>query len=81
MNAEWLPIETAPKDGTSVDLWIVDGYRLADVRFTVPVESLGESPCWCEYTTDFHGYGDWGIYPIGREIVPSHWMPLPEPPK
>jgi hypothetical protein len=31
----WQPIETAPKDGTKIDLWHKDGYRVADCRWDI----------------------------------------------
>ena len=42
----WQPMDTAPKDGTMVDIWVVHGsvgYRLIDIR-------------WYE---KFHGEWDW----------------------
>lgn len=44
---EWQPIETAPKDGTVVDLWMVsddrpEGYREADAYW---VEDAGYDEC------------------------------------
>ena len=72
----WQPIETAPKDGTVVDLWArreqTDKYeRLADCH-------------WCGMT-DWLGneYDGWdGLSPGLRRTYdnPTHWMPLPEPP-
>lgn len=78
--SEWQPIDTAPKDGTTVllfrrlDPWNVIGYgrwistkwRLKDG--TTPIEG------WLSY-----GFDD----PPGNLGLggPTHWMPLPEPPK
>lgn len=67
--SEWMPIDTAPKDGTPIDIWIprFGGMRLTNMRFVRlsrnncffdPVES---GPCCVRDAT--------------------HWMPLPEPPK
>lgn len=62
--SEWQPIETAPKDGTKVLGW--DGGTMTTVE-------------WYE----LGGY--WSLLAVGAwaedsEWVPTHWMPLPEPP-
>jgi hypothetical protein len=62
----WQPIETAPKDGTEMLLYSpVDGVK----------------------SSHFEG-GVWQGFPwrspISRDFQaakPTHWMPLPEPPK
>jgi len=72
--ADWQPIETAPKDGTEVLLW---------------------GPyCGCPATAQWTGKA-WAAYWDGWRVVeymsdfgtdyrefdmPTHWMPLPEPP-
>jgi hypothetical protein len=77
----WQPIETAPRDGTSVDLW-VDGefpHRIANAEFREPTDGEWwahggdtiDTPdaTWC----DMFG-------PLGKEEQPTHWQPLPEAP-
>jgi hypothetical protein len=39
---EWQPIETAPRDGTVVDLWCKDGFRMTDQWWD---DSDGDA-CW-----------------------------------
>jgi len=68
----WQPIETAPKDGTIVDLWAylsgLDIYRrVADAS-------------WCDDS------GSWVVgKELGFEVeilgTPKLWMPLPTPPE
>jgi hypothetical protein len=62
---EWQPIETAPMDGTIVDLWLVankQGYRYANCW-------------WCpDRKTWANAIGDF------EESCATYWMPLPEPP-
>ncbi len=68
----WQPIETAPKDGTTVDVWAVwpyddhKGQRFTDVYIEdEPFEVVG--------AFDDRAFDeDWTF---------THWQPLPEPPK
>ena len=62
----WQPIETAPKDGTVIDLW-ADGQRLPNCKWRYG----GWSQEYAE-----HPSAHFDIYD-----EPTHWMPLPEPPK
>lgn len=64
---EWQPIETAPKDGTFVLLF---------------------TACGC--IEGFWSYGEWeqsvcaASYDMAHAYIecrPTHWMPLPPPPK
>lgn len=69
--SEWRPIETAPTDGTAVDLWIArddgTGFRATDSIFcdiwiipTYDDQKLGADPHNCSRIT--------------------HWMPIPAGP-
>ena len=64
---EWQPIETAPKDGTRILLYGYECETQWNVCYWVTEEEQGY--------TGWYGW-DWPAYE-----VPSHWMPLPEPPK
>lgn len=63
---EWMPIETAPKDGRSVLLWIPSSESWY-YRNTICGRWVGE-------------YQGWSIPGISG-LLPTHWMSLPEPPK
>lgn len=67
---EWKPIESAPKDGTEIDLWIVDPLMPMEFR---------EPNCWWRADAgrwmQMSGWVDTG------PCYATHWMPLPEPPK
>jgi hypothetical protein len=63
---EWQPIETAPKD-KPVLIW-VDGTTCIGIN-----TEDDEGPYWNEVRLDD---GAWG-----GEIYPTHWMPLPTPPR
>lgn len=72
---QWQPIETAPRDGTSVDLWGVNllshdkrSHRIAGVSFGSVRDWMGQ-----EREDWQHGRGE--------DFQPTHWMPLPAPPQ
>ena len=63
---EWQPIETAPKDGRWVLVFIPEAYNW----------HYGERHC-AKWVSRESG---WSMPGIGG-LSPTHWMPLPEPPK
>lgn len=62
----WLPIETAPKDETRVDLWCGGMFRFANCVWSE------EDNCWED---------DWGHLLKATTVAPTHWMPIPPAPK
>lgn len=62
----WQPIETAPRDGVTFDIWVPcedGGYRITDVQFSA------------------HGLLIKGGGPAELPRWPTHWMPLPPAPE
>jgi hypothetical protein len=72
---QWQPIETAPKDGTTVLVYCAadDGFNIIEARWHEFHRWKGE-PNSC----------GWDVCPFeadrSTEVFPSHWMPLPQPP-
>ena len=70
----WKPIETAPKDGTNV---------LVYERFPKWQKWVGKDEYDSYIEIGYYQDGDWCIRahvpPWNND--PTHWMPLPEPPK
>lgn len=69
----WQPIETAPKDGRDVLLYVVtplgDEWAMA----------IGMPEGWSGINVGkFSAFRGWEHMLSGK---PTHWMPLPEPPK
>ncbi len=78
----WQPIETAPKDGTLVLLFVPDGHTNGergpgvtvgsyDPRTQKEVDFAPHSPQWVCYDTDQEP----------SSCYPTHWMRLPSPPE
>ncbi len=69
----WQPIETAPKDGTEVDLFLTTGRE---------PDCFWKDGGWTRTVKDGDYMGEDGVqieYPKCN-IVATHWMPLPSPP-
>ena len=73
MADSWQPIETAPKDGTKVDLWVVSEHRAKGERCTA---------FWAREPFSFASKREsWrGIPHNPMNWKPTHWMPFPDPP-
>ena len=75
--SDWQPIETAPRDGTRVLLWF-------PFTLTVEVPGIAWIGLWAQRETDEADGNVCWIEPEHRDEClgePTHWMPLPEPPK
>lgn len=72
---KWRSINTAPKDGSEIDLW-VDDRRIADCCWRVPSSPKTDWPRekadWCYYHV---GWCEW--VEIGEE--PTHWLLVTPP--
>ena len=72
-NMEWQPIETAPKRG----LVLVGAYHALNGRWLIDAH---------EWDADTHddgnplGWRDWRYHMGNGTPLPTHWMPLPDPP-
>lgn len=81
--SEWQPIETAPKDGTVIDLWHEEFDRQADMYWGKPEHCCGEYGQYCD--SDWHSEPEgWVCSAVNQAIFAdgyTHWMPLPAPPK
>lgn len=72
----WRPIETAPKDGSTVLVWFSDLYNgTADLaRWDNDQYARKPRPYWTGNRERILGTVAY------RQGKPTHWMPLPEPP-
>ena len=67
---DWQPIETAPKDGTMVDLWVT-AFHGKNCRLT---------DMWWSESTGWRG-GRRSEFNEAMAKRATYWMPLPPPPK
>lgn len=77
---EWQPIETAPKDGTIVLLW---GEWAGEINGQSGIDTM-DIGSFIDGKSDYDG-DDWWLLVTGDAYAcwmrPTHWMPLPPPPK
>ena len=69
---EWQPIETAPRDGTTILVWQKGSVEFA--RWNTGPWNKMPRPFW-----DGTLAALWGKM-TARNHPPTHWMPLPPPP-
>jgi hypothetical protein len=69
--SEWQPIETAPRDGTNIQLWW-------PAEFHAPVTGHWNTGKWSNAGIGWKlsGWGD-----VISRSEPTHWMLLPKAPK
>ena len=71
----WLPIETAPKDGTRIMVFCPWVGVCGPANWDVCWFAKKPRPFWTHW-----GERIWGTS-REREDQPTHWMPLPDPPQ
>jgi hypothetical protein len=71
----WRPIESAPKDGTPVDLWMSRGYRVTDAHWG-EMEPDDDGEDW----PDHAWFDDHGDMVEGEDNRATHWRPVPDAP-
>lgn len=75
--AAWEPIETAPKDGTIIDVWLGDA-DASDVEFYCGRDTR-RSASW--RWLDGKWRPEMGLVSVPMFVVPTHWRPLPKGPR
>lgn len=71
---KWQPIESAPKDGTVLILYSSQGMEMGSWKKD---ENYRDQPAkWFSEEGD-----DWSTGYYYCPMDPTHWMPLPAPPK
>jgi hypothetical protein len=72
----WQPIETAPKDGTIIDVWL--GEATEDVIDFYCAEGTRRATDWHWKKGQFRPYMPGTMVTVFAQ--PTYWMPLPDPP-
>jgi hypothetical protein len=93
--SDWMPIETAPKDGTAVLGYDPQGVPIGGhsgwprdyMHHVVVMRWAEDDDGEFAWVTPMHGlYGGSSIFRdppdwAGHDAEPTHWMPLPTPPE
>lgn len=80
--SKWQPIDTAPKDGTHVLLWIKYGdFPVVGYWFTHQGTDLGWQMEKEHFEVSCATYCYGGSVCNAYRTTPTHWMPLPDPPE
>jgi hypothetical protein len=66
----WQPIETAPKDGTTILVWRWG--RVALTKWDPDGYVKNKRPYWADFVMG---------KTRAQNTPPTHWMPLPDPPE
>lgn len=69
---DWQPIETAPRDGTEI-ITVVKGF--------VPTIGWYDGNEWLNHALLYDAVSSFLVDCDDIRYNPTHWMPLPEPPK
>lgn len=72
----WQPIETAPKNGTTILVWFRQ-HGAMTVRWTDSEDDYTSE--YAHWHVDDHKHGPFPVRGY-EERDATHWMPLPEPP-
>lgn len=76
--SDWQQIETAPRDGTVIDVWLGDCDE-SDRQFYCDADTR-RSPAWGWKNGKFRPCSEFpGTMTVF--VQPTHWMPLPQPPE
>ena len=89
--AIWQPIETAPKDGRAILIFEPNGHYGSLRTSHMPRDFAGgvyyrDDPRLLHFDDLRYAVGYWRLYGGWgnrncNDVNPTHWMPLPEPPK
>lgn len=79
--AMWQPIETAPRDGTTIDLWVSGEFpaRYENCYFGKPHHECYSQ--YCDSCPEDMNVDAWRWHFFSQQIKPSHWRPVPTGPE
>lgn len=79
-EAGWRPIETAPRDGTYIDLWGEEESARFNRPSTPPMRRQASCRWERQGPTPGEGWYGFALRSGARILRATHWMPLPTPP-